>query len=474
VDPESAGVFFVGTSALLLLATVARLGANTSLVYFVAQSRARGDASATAHLIRIATRPLALSVLLTSVVWVLITPWLTSEAASSSATQMVRLLALALPAAVLHEVWLSVTRGFRRMAPTVFVARIGLPALQLAAVCFVALLEGGASALTVAWAAPFIPAALIAWLLAHRTAVRAAAADSGPPVAAVTSASFWRFALPRAVSSVAQVGMARFDILLVAGIAGAAEAAVYVAATRFVVVGQLASLSLSQSVQPQIAESAAASDTAAIRRLYRVTTCWLILLTWPLYLSCAVLAPELLVLFGSDYGGAVPVVLIMSGAMLAATASGMVDVFLNMVGRSSATMINALVAVVSMVVLDLALIGPYGANGAAAGWGIAILIRNGLAITVLYRGQRIQPFSAASLLGMLVSAGTLGLIPLAVTLTAGSGLTWRLGALLLGLLTWVAAVTCLRDRLAVHELISQLHRRNRRVPTADRKEGSGL
>jgi len=461
IEPSAAGVFFAGTSALLLVATLGRLGTNTSLVYFVAQARARGHESVARQLLSLATRPVLGLVVVLASLWVVVSPKLSAGAVgdSSSGTLMVQVLALALPAAVFHEVWLSLTRGFRRMGPTVVIERIGLPVAQLAAVAAVAAAGAGPTSLMIAWAAPFLPTAGLAWLIAHRTVRGALSAEPPSAEAAISGRTFWRFTLPRAASSLAQLGLARFDILLVAAIAGPAQAALYVAATRFVVVGQLAAQSLSQSVQPQVAESAAAGDTDAIQSLYQVTTTWLVLLTWPLYVTAAVFAPELMSLFGSSYPGATPVVLVMAVAMLLASASGMVDIFLIMAGRSSAAMVNALVALTSMVGLDLLLIPPWGATGAAVGWALAIAVRNFLALVVLYREQGLHPITRSSMLAMSMSAVAFGLVPLAAALAAGPAAGWRFIGLLIGLLLWLAAVARCRHVLTLDGLGRQLQGR---------------
>ena len=80
-----------------------------------------------------------------------------------------------------------------------------------------------------------------------------------------------------------------------------AEAAIYTAATRFLVVGQLVGQSFSQAVQPMLGAALARQDRAGGDRLYRTATCWLVLIAWPFYLTFAVLGPEILRLFGPVY-----------------------------------------------------------------------------------------------------------------------------------------------------------------------------
>ena len=132
------------------------------------------------------------------------------------------------------------------MGPTVAVARIGIPVGQLVLVVVAAQAGLGTTELLIAWCLPYLAGAVAARLVLRSTMGQAAKTEQ-PTAEAVTTRSYWRFTVPRAVASVAQIGMARLDILLVASLRGPTEAALYVAATRFVVVGQLASQALGLS-----------------------------------------------------------------------------------------------------------------------------------------------------------------------------------------------------------------------------------
>jgi len=118
-------------------------------------------------------------------------------------------------------------------------------------------------------------------------------------VGEATARGFWRFTGPRALANLAQITIQRIDIVLVAIMRGPAEAAVYTAATRFLVLGQFANTALNQSAQPRFAELFAVDDRRGANVVYRATTAWLIMLTWPLYLLAVIYGPEVLSIFGT-------------------------------------------------------------------------------------------------------------------------------------------------------------------------------
>ena len=150
--------------------------------------------------------------------------------------------------------------------------------------------------------------------------------------------------------------MQRLDIILVAALVGLRAAAIYTAATRFMVVGQFVNQAVSLPVQPRLSALLAIHDKAGAKALYRVSTTWLVLLMWPLFGACIALAPTYLALFGRGYRDAVAVVVILSLSMLLASACGVVDSVIIMAGRTSWNLATTLLALAVNVGVDLWLI----------------------------------------------------------------------------------------------------------------------
>ncbi len=74
----------------------------------------------------------------------------------------------------------------------------------------------------------------------------------------------------------------------------------------------------------------------------------------------------------------------------------MVDMVLNMAGRTSWNLINVLLAVGVNLGLDLRLIPTQGILGAAIGWAAAIVVTNSLAVTQIAVAMRLHPRDAAA------------------------------------------------------------------------------
>jgi O-antigen/teichoic acid export membrane protein len=468
----AAGAFFTATSVFLIAEAVASLGAFVGLVNFVAGLRSLGRDREIPAILRAAIVPvIAVAVVVAAVLLFAARPLATlvlsgfpGHAGSSQATvtAALRALAIALPFAAVLDTLLGASRGYRDMRATVLVDRIGRPALQLAGVG-VAVAAGTAGLLAPLWALPYLPAAGVAWLWLRRTrrrpplaqsdqagrrpAARRATGLATHQLATADGRSFWRFTAPRALAALAQITIQRLDIVLVAVLRGPGQAAVYTAATRFLVAGQFANTAISMAAQPRLAELFAGGNRRGARQVYQVTTGWLVLLTWPLYLLAVLYGPAVLTIFGHSYRAGSTVMVILGCTMLLATACGQVDVVLISTGRSGWSLANGLAAVGLNVGADLLLIPRYGIAGAAVGWAVAIAVTNLAPLAQLAVGEGLHPFGRGTLTAGALCFLSFGAVPLLIRATAGTGAGATAAALAAGCVLLAAGLWRFSGRL---------------------------
>jgi len=457
-DRREAGIFFTATSVFLLAYTISRLGTATGAVYFISRYRRTGQQQRLRATLRIATLPVIVTSAVVGALLFGFAPQVSDRilrGGGDGAVGALRVLAVFIPFAAVSDLTLAAARGFARMRPLVLVEKIGRPLAQTLLVVLVVIVGASAHiALPAAWVSPYVAAALVSWLwlgtlrraTERRTGVRP------EPVTREETGRFWRFTAPRALGSIAQVGLQRLDVILVAALAGPVQAAVYTAATRFLVVGQLGGTAISTAVQHRFGELLAMNDRRGTNQLYQLATSWLVLLLWPVYLLCAVFSGILLTVFGSGYGAGRPVMVLLALAMLVATAAGSVDNVLNMAGRTTWTLANAVIALLVDVVLDLLLIPHLGILGAAIGWSAAIVVNNVLAVVQLGWSLKLHPFGRATFIAMVLTSGCFGVIPLVAMLVAGDRPAALLGATALGTALYVVLLWRCRQMLQLGAL----------------------
>ena len=434
-----AGVFFTATSLFLLVTAVGQLGTSTGLVYFVARARALGPPGSIPALVRMALRPVVAVGIVVGLLAIAFSQPLAELVSGSHADQTaiyLRILSVFVPIAGAEVVWLAALRGFGSMRVNAWVELVGRPLMQLALIA-VALTTASAGWIALAWALPYAAAAAAAYLFWARRARRVTASGVMP---GPTRSEFWTFTGPRGVTGVIQVLMQRFDIVLVAALAGVTQAAIYAAATRFVVVGQMAVTAFTQATQPRLSHTLARHDHAGTNEIYRLSTTWLILLTWPLYLTLLIFRGPLLQVFGRGYETGSSVLVLLSLSMLVATGCGLVDVVLSMAGHTSWNMYNAFGALTCNIVLDILLIPGHGVLGAAIGWSAAICLRNLAAATQVGLALHLHPVARCTLLAAGLTLTAFGVVALLVQEMLGDTLVGLLVAGTTGTVVLVAGV----------------------------------
>ncbi|GAB7040523.1 MULTISPECIES: lipopolysaccharide biosynthesis protein [Catenuloplanes] len=463
---DHAGAFFAATALFALATGLARLGTQTSLVYWPARLRARGNANLLGECLRTGLTPVgAVALVMAALLWAG-APTLAGLTAPDAAPGVVadhagqlRMLAVFLPLAAIADAVLTATRGYRMLRPTIMLERIVRPGLQLAGIGGLALAAAWVALsphwYALAWAGPYLPVALLGAYALRRVYL------SGPaPAEAPTSRArrllrrrFWRFTGPRAVASVAQLALQRLDVLLVAAFGGLAAAALYAVAGRFVVLGQFANQGIGQAVQPRLAEALATGDRDRANALYQAATGWLVLAAWPLYLLVITFAPVYLGAFGADYRDGGAIVVVLGSAMLFSTGCGMVDSVLTMAGRTTWNLWNVLLALVVTVALDLLLIPSMGALGAAIGLAVAVLINNLVPLLQVGLVLGLHPFGRGTMAAGALALGCFGGVAALAVRTLGPTLPGLLAALAGGGALYALGILRLRALLALDDFI---------------------
>jgi O-antigen/teichoic acid export membrane protein len=469
------GAFFESVALFTILSNTCELGADTGLTRFIPRFRVAGRIGDIRRTIGIAVWPsLASGILFAALVFAFAHPLaevFTNHKAANAGTvaTYLRVLALFLPLSCCYTVVIAGTRGFGTMMPNALVDRCARPALQFSLVVLVLVLTDRPALISAAWATPIALGLLagLLWLaLLLRRAERQGAghASMTPAPTATLAREFWVFTAPRGLTGAFQVTIIWVGTLMVGSLMSTPSAAVYTAATRYLVAGSLVNTAIIQVIAPKLAGLLGARLDDRARNIYRVATAWLVLLAWPMYLTLALWAPVLLTVFGHHYAGGASSLAVLAVTMLVATGVGPIDMVLLMGGRSSLNLLNVVVALALNLTVGYLLIPRMGIVGAALGLSAAILMNNVAPLLEVRTFIAIDPFGRAFAAAAAAAVGCFGAVGLVARLVYGESPAAFLVASLLASAVYVVALFVFRKLFLLTVLRQTIERKSGRKP----------
>jgi O-antigen/teichoic acid export membrane protein len=436
---DGSGALFSVIGLVTIAGAICCFGADTGLMWAIPRRRLGPDGDA-ARLLPLAVLPtLALALVVAAAGIVAAGPISRALLDEPDGAALIRLAFVGVPLIVASTVLLAAVRATRSVAAYVGVqfllVPIARPALMIAAVA-----AGGGVLLGFGgWLLPLAAALVLALVLVVRPLGLGAGAVLRPATA--DWRAFWGFALPRAVSVAVDASSMWVGVLLTGALATQAEAGVFAAVGRYVLAGLLIMQGLRVALAPQLSRLLGGGRHAEAARVYRRTTLWIVLLSWPAYLILAVFAPAFLQLFGPEFSAGATPMAVLAVAMLVNVGVGLVQTVLLMSGNSRGHLLATVAGLLLNVAAGVVLIPRHGALGAAIAWSLGIVCENVLA-AVLARRALGEPLFGRTLVvcaGAAVAAtGAAAVIGVLVAGRELPGLAVALGVLAAGCLALLA------------------------------------
>lgn len=446
---ESTGVFFGAVAAFMIVATAMKLGVETAFVFLIAQLRSRGAEAHIPSVLRSGLVPvLGASVLAAAALYDLaprLAELFTETAQVDDFAAVLRVLSLFVPAWSVSLSLLGATRGSGTMMPTAIGLQLVQPALQIVGAIVAVLAGWDLQALAWCWALPLLVTTAIAATALARRIDRTGHIHETDEQPGLRS-ELWAFAAPRGVAGTLQMALDRVGILIVGALAPAAVAGQWAAITRLIGLAQRVFHSIGQALNPRLSALAERQDWAGVTAVVARITQWTVLVLSPALLGLVVFPRSALSLFGSDFADGAPGLVVAAIAVGAATLFAHADNVLLMAGRSRVAMINTAIALVVSVGLYLALVPVLDLVGAA------LALAGGTAVYRLTAARQISQwfgvasFGAAAVRAIVVAVVTVGIPMIAARLLWGDELLAGIGAGIVGLGAYGAAVVSLRER----------------------------
>lgn len=198
----------------------------------------------------------------------------------------------------------------------------------------------------------------------------------------------------------------RFPQVLLGHLGSSAEVGVYSAGASFALAFGFMTLTFLQPAMPMMVELYEARQTEGLRRLYQSATRWTLAFVMPVFLGLCLFSSEVVLLFGSEFKAAGPVLLVLSIGWLVYYGKGPGSGLLEMTGRQNWDLANTAGAAALTIVANYVVIPRYGAMGAAfatAGSTIVWAVAEYVEVQALYK---ISPWSKGALVNLSGAGAT--------------------------------------------------------------------
>ena len=407
----TAGQFFSATAIFIVLQTFLSFGVGAGLVRFVPRFQALDRQNDVPALLVVAFVPVIVLGIVGSIALWLAAPVLAARVGhdqTDTALHSIQILALLFLPGVLEVGVVESTRAFGSVRNYVLLQQLGIPAARPLLVGIAIATDAPLWVVVLAWLIPLLLVLLLAGvLLARRLRALFGPSLAWPARTASVreiAVEYWSFTGARGLAGVMEILLNWLDVLLVAALASPAQAAIYAAASRFIMSGTLVLQALRVAIAGDVSAALARRDTERVSLIYSTASQWVVLSSWPLYLVMAVFAPTVLRIFGPPYQAGAHALSVLCLAMLVNLAAGNVGTVLLMGGRSSWVLMDKAASLAINVAANLVLVPPFGITGAAVAWAATIVLDSALAFGQVRWGMRI----GASLRGLAL-AGLLAL-----------------------------------------------------------------
>ena len=389
---EVFGLYMLGWTIVDLVAKVGQFSLDKGLVNFIPRLREDGNTGA---IHRTIAQALGVGLLLSAVTGAAL--FLGAPALAEGLlekprlTDMLRLLAVALPLIAVTHIILGVTRAHKVMKYDAMVRGVVEPLVLFGAAC--ALFYWGWR--TYGIAAAHLAALACGLLFAVRVFTRfyswRACLVQLRKLRIVTPLT--RFSLPVMGYELVYMVMIRLDVLMVGYFLPAAQVGIYVIAVEIALLTKKVRQWFDPIFSPIVAELNHRNDLRRLEHNLRLVTRWVLTIGVGFLCVVSLIGNELLGLFGPEFGAGfmAMVVLALSQVVYAAMGSG--DTVLIMSGRPWLNLVNTVVVVAVNFVLNLWLIPSLGILGAALGTLASFMLLTLIRLFEVYYLFRIHPLA---------------------------------------------------------------------------------
>ncbi|MBI5056302.1 MAG: flippase [Nitrospirae bacterium] len=406
VGPSIFGVFNLANIITWIAQIFSSAGLNEGLLRFVAFYKGKDDNQRLKGAIVFGTKiTFSLSLALTLIIFFCADYMAEQFFHDKSLGLAIKILIISLPFLTLGELWLKVIQSFQVIKYQVYIQKFYQPMIKLTAMVVLFLIGlklGGILAASVI-------SILAGFIFSFYYLIKIFPVYKRLPVPIYEKKELMAFSLPMSLTQLMGVVTFYIDSLMLGYFKTPVEVGVYSAVVRVAILVLLPMTSFNSIFAPMISESYSKGETTKLENLFKTTTKWTFILSFPLFLLFVLFAESIMKIFGEGFAVGAAALIILGTGELINSGVGSVGYMLMMTGKAKIVLFNSLVFLSMNVILNYLLIPRYGVVGAAAATGSSIAFVNILRLIEVYFVLKMHPFKlnflkpcAAGLLSFLL------------------------------------------------------------------------
>ena len=389
VGPSLFGVFNLANIITWIAQIFSSAGLNEGLLRFVAFYRGKGDSQRVKGAIIFGTKiTFLLSLFLTLIIFFMADFIAEKFFHDRNVGLAVKILIISLPFFTLGELWLRVIQSFQAIKYQVYIQKFYQPAVKLITLIILFLIGMKLGGILIA----SIISILAGFSFSFFYMIKIFPVHKRFPAPVYEKKELITFSLSLSLTQLMGVLTFYIDSLMLGHFKTSVEVGVYSAVGRVAILVLLPLTSFNSIFAPMISELYGKGELSKLEDLFKTTTKWIFILSFPVFLLFILLSEPIMGIFGQGFTAGAAALIILGTGELINAGVGSVGYMLMMTGRAKVVLFNSLVFLSLNVILNYLLIPKYSIIGAAIATGSSIAFVNILRLFEVYIFLKIHPF----------------------------------------------------------------------------------
>lgn len=395
------GLYNLGMSVTIILATIALLGLPEGLVRFLPAGVREGDkAKVRATLLVGLGLPVALSLVLAVLLFGLANPVAADLLHEPAAVPVLRWISLLIPLEAAGQVLLAVALSFKHMDYQVYSYSVAFSLVKTGLTVLFLIMGLDVVGVIIANALAWVVAiSLLVYFVNRLVPFRGSRHLTRRSMRELVS-----FSAPLCLTELTLQLRGYVDLLALGVLGTMVSVGVYGAASRIQMIGDTFLGVITRVSKPLISDLDHQGENLRLGWLYQTLTRWSLSSMLPFVATTILFAKPILAIFGDEFVAGVPVLIIVGMALVTGAGTRICHSMIVMTGHPRLAFLNTTVGLVLNLLFDLILIPAWGVVGAALATAISMTVVNIARLLQVYWLLKVWPYNYAFFKPFLATA----------------------------------------------------------------------